>query len=80
MPSNNFNNIPYAQWLEKTIQDIIKLPIKGICLSAILEGGAVYTAYHNVVMIDKLAIAGIVQQDAMRDTLAANGDSDDEEK
>ena len=70
---NNFNNIPYAQWLEQTLQDIIKLPVKGICLNAVLENGETYTAYHNVSMHDKITIAGFIQQDAMIDTLAVNG-------
>lgn len=72
MPNNNLNEIPYAQWLEQTLQDIIKLPIKGICLNAILENGEVYTAYHNASVHDKITIAGFIQQDAMIDTLAVN--------
>ena len=71
--NNNLNDIPYAQWLEQTLQDIIGLPVKGLCLNAVLDGGEVYTAYHNVSMVNKLTIAGIVQQDAMLDTMAANG-------
>ena len=73
MPKNNLNEIPYAQWLEQTLQDIIKLPVKGICLNAILDNGEVYTAYHNATMHDKITIAGFIQQDAMIDTLAVNG-------
>ena len=73
MPNNNLNNIPYAQWLERTLKDMINLPVTGVCLNAVLEGGDIYTAYHNVTMNNKLTIAGIVQQDAMLDTMAANG-------
>ena len=74
MPTkNNFNNIPYAQWLEQTLQEIIKLPIKGMCLNAILDNGEAYTAYYNATMLDKITIAGLIQQDAMLDTMAANG-------
>ena len=73
MPKNNLNNIPYAQWLEKTLQEIINLPIKGMCLNAILENGEAYTAYYNATMLDKITIAGLIQQDAMLDTMAANG-------
>lgn len=70
---NNLNNIPYAQWLEKTLQELIKLPIKGMCMNAILDNGEAYTAYYNATMLDKIAIAGLIQQDAMLDTMAANG-------
>lgn len=71
MPKN-FNNIPYAQWLEQTLKDILELPIKGLSLHAVLENGDVYTAYHHVGMNDKLVIAGQVQQDAMTDFLKIN--------
>ena len=70
---NNLNNIPYAQWLEKTLQELIKLPIKGMCMNAILDNGEAYTAYYNATMLDKITIAGLIQQDAMLDTMAANG-------
>lgn len=71
--NNNLNNIPYAAWLEKSLQSLVKMPVKGICIAAILDDGAVFSDYHNVVMTDKLTLAGVVQQDAMLDTLAANG-------
>lgn len=74
MANNNFNDIPYAQWLEKALQELIKLPVKSICIAATVgEKGDFYTNYHNVSMGEKLVIAGLIQQDAMLDTLAANG-------
>lgn len=73
MPNKNLSNIPYAQWLEQTLKDIINLPVTGICLNAVLENGEAYSAYHNVSMANKLTIAGLIQQDAMLDALAANG-------
>lgn len=69
---NNFDNIPYAQWLEHTLRDIVNLPIKGLSLHAVLDNGDIYTAYHKVGMNDKLVIAGQVQQDAMADFLLIN--------
>lgn len=71
--SNTLNNIPYAAWLEKSLKDLIKLPVKGICLNAITENGEAYTNYYEISMMDKLTIAGLIQQDAMFDSLAANG-------
>ena len=87
--NNNLNNLPYAQWLEKALHDIIGLPVKGISMTVILDGGDAYTNYYNTSMSDKLIIAGLVQQDAMLDSMAATGlikyadeedDSDGEEK
>lgn len=71
--NNNLKNIPYAAWLEQALQELIKFPVKGICLNAVTENGEIYTNYYEVPMASKLTIAGIIQQDAMLDTLAANG-------
>jgi hypothetical protein len=69
----NLKKLPYAQWLEDTIQDIVKLPVKGLAISLILEDGSVYSNYHNIFALDKLTIAGTIQQDAMYDSMRANG-------
>ena len=74
MPKNNFNDIPYAEWLENALKELLDLPVKGICMAAIVgDKGDIYTNYHNVAMADKLVIAGLIQQDAMIDTMVANG-------
>lgn len=73
MTENNFENIPYAAWLEKTLQELIKLPVKSIAITALTTNGEAYSNYHNTSMADKLVIAGIIQQDAMFDSMAANG-------
>ena len=87
--NNTLNNLPYAQWLEQALHDIIGLPVKGIALTVVLNGGDAYTNYYNISMSDKLIIAGLVQQDAMLDSMAATGlikyadeedDADGEEK
>ena len=71
--NNNLNNIPYAHWLENSLQELIRMPIKGICLAAVTDRGEVYANYHEISMMDKITLAGVIQQDAMLDTLAANG-------
>ena len=71
--SKNLNNIPYAQWLEKALTELIEFPVKGICISAITNTGEAYTNYYEISMMDKLLIAGLIQQDATYDSLAANG-------
>ena len=87
MTENNQTDIfsmPYAKWLEKTLQDIMQYPVKGIVINSVSEDGDIYTNYYNVSMLNKITIAGILQQDAMYDSLAATGaieyeEDDDEE-
>lgn len=69
----DINNIPYAGWLEKNLKDLINTPIKGICIAAVNDKGEVYRDYYKLDMLDKILIAGVIQQDAMLDSLAANG-------
>lgn len=69
----NLKEIPYTKWLEDTLQNIVKLPVKGIALNVVLADGALYTDYYNLSMNNKLTIAGLVQQDAMYDSMRANG-------
>lgn len=73
MTDNNFNNIPYAAWLERNLRDLIEAPVRSICISAVDENGVVYRDYYNANMLDKILIAGIIQQDAMLDSMAAHG-------
>lgn len=82
---NNITEMPYAQWLEQTLRDISELPVKGIALMGVLDGGESYAAYYNVSMTDKLVLAGLINQDATLDMLAAQGvidyeDDDDNEE
>ena len=82
MSNNVFNNISYAQWLENALKELITFPVKGICLAATTTTGESYVNYYQISMADKLVISGLIQQDAMLDTLAANGlieYADDEE-
>lgn len=90
MTEFNINNIPYAAWLEKNIKDLITSPVKSICVSAVSTDGDVYRDYYNADMLDKITMAGVIQQDAMLDSMAAHGiieyeddeegDADGEEK
>lgn len=73
MTENNINNLPYAPWLEKNLRDLINTPVKSICIAAVSENGDIYRDYYNTVMLDKITIAGVIQQDAMLDSMAAHG-------
>lgn len=71
--NTNITEMPYATWLEETLRDISTMPIEGIAILGVLEGGETYTAYYNVPMADKLLLSGLVNQDATLDMLAAQG-------
>ena len=78
------SDLPYAKWLEESLQNIVGKPMQSICIISKFENGEVGTGYWNTTMGDKLLFAGIIQQDAMFDSMEANGmldlDEDDEEE
>ena len=78
---NNITDMPYAKWLEQALHDISDIPVRGMVISCVLEDGNTYTNYWKTSMGDKVLIAGLIQQDAMFDSLEANGviqyDNDD---
>ena len=85
---NDIREMPYAEWLEGALRRISAMPMRTLILIGITEDGDTYNDYYNAAMGDKLMIAGLIQQDAMLDTLEANGyvksidddnDDDDEE-
>lgn len=69
----NLNDIPYAPWLESALQELVTFPVKGICMFAVAEDGCVYSNYHEMSIMDKLTISGLIQMDATTDSLIANG-------
>ena len=69
----DLNDISYAKWLENALQEMIQMPVKGVCLFAITDNGDFYNNYHNISVADKFVMAGFIQQDAMFDSMAANG-------
>lgn len=79
---NNITDMPYAQWLEETLQEITSFPVQGIVLACTLTNGDVYAAYYNIPMRDKLVLSGVINQDATLDMLAAQGiiEYEDEEE
>lgn len=81
--NTNITQMPYATWLEQTLRDISTLPVSGIAILGVLEGGETYTAYYNTSMTDKLLLSGLINQDATLDMLEAQGVidyADDEEE
>lgn len=70
---NDLNNLPYARWLEQSLQTIVGKPVEAICILTKFDTGDVGNGYWNCTVADKLVFAGFLQQDSMLDTLKANG-------
>lgn len=69
---NDITTKAYANFIKKTLSEMVTLPIEGICIITKLSGGAVFTSYYNSSSMDKITYAGLIQQDAMIDTLKIN--------
>lgn len=80
--SNDIREMPYAEWLEGTLRRISMMPMRALVIIGITEDGDTYNDYYNATLGDKLLISGLIQQDAMLDTLEANGfiNSEDDEE
>lgn len=80
--SNDIREMPYAEWLEGALRRISIMPMRTLILIGITEDGDTYNDYYNATLGDKLLISGLIQQDAMLDTLVANGfiNSEDDEE
>lgn len=73
----DFNKIPYAKWLEESLQNFVGKPVQSICICTKFEDGTVGSGYWDCSISDKLIFAGFLQQDAMLDTMRENGIIDD---
>ncbi len=78
--TNDITKMPYASWLEQALRDISGQPITSLVVAGVLESGDVYTSYYELPMADKLLIAGIINQDAMLDTLINSGYIEEDEE
>lgn len=89
---SDLKKLPYAEWLEQSLQNIVTKPVQSICILTKFTpdpsddeedlGDEIGTGYWHASVADKLLFAGFLQQDAMLDTMKANGyipDDDDEE-
>lgn len=77
----DLNKVPYATWLERSLRNIIDdpTPTESICIITKSANGDIGTGYFNCAVGDMILFAGYLQQDAMLDTLRANGQVEDEE-
>lgn len=80
---------PIVEWLREVLRDISQFDARGIAVASINKDGDSYVSYYKMNMADKVLISGLIQQDAILDTLAQNGivsyddsdeDNDDDEE
>lgn len=77
---DNLKQLPYANWLEESLQNIVGKPVQSMCILTKFDNGDTGTGYFDCSVADKLLFAGFLQQDAMIDTLKANGYIEDDEE
>lgn len=81
----DLNKLPYAEWLEQSLQNIVGKPVQSICIMTRFAeedeetGDTVGSGYWHCSVADKLVFAGFLQQDAMLDTMKVNGYIPDDE-
>ena len=71
--SNDITEKPYAKWLEEILSDICAAPIRALAVIGVTDDGDIYNGYFNASAADKILMSGLIQQDAMIDTLEAAG-------
>lgn len=76
------SKLPYAEWLEQSLQSIVGKPVKSICIMTKFadDEGDIGTGYYECSVADKLLFAGFLQQDAMLDAMRINGYIEDDEE
>ena len=82
----DLNKLPYAEWLEQSLQNIVGKQVQSICIvTKYVEPNDpnpepfIETSYWNTCLGDKLVFAGFLQQDATIDTLKMQGYIPDDE-
>lgn len=77
---SDLKKLPYAEWLELSLQHIVGNPIQSICILTKNETGEVGTGYYECSAVDKLLFASYLQHDAVVDTMTATGISEGNEE
>ena len=75
----DLNELPYVDWLEQSLQNIVGKPVRSICIMTKFDDDEIGTGYYDCSVADKILFAGFLQQDAMLDTMRENGYIDEEE-
>ena len=67
------SSLPYAEWLENSLRNLASKRVDSLCIMAVTEDSEVLTGYYNCSVPDKFLMSGYLNQDAMIETLRANG-------
>ena len=72
----------YVEWLESFVKRLLEEPqtVNGIAVAIVGNDNTIETGYWGCSMADKILVAGIIQQDAMLQMLAANTRDDEEDE
>ena len=62
----------YAKFLEAACGKVMAYKPRAIAITYMCEDGSIGSGYFECTMVDKLAMAGTIQQDAIMDAIAAN--------
>ena len=68
----DINELPYAEWLEKSLQTIVPLKPVSICIAATMPNGETFTGYYNADATDKAVFAHNIQADITMDIIRTN--------
>lgn len=74
---SKLNELPYAQWLEDSLSNVIKSNTQSICIMTKNDNGEIGSGYFNCSVADKILFAGFINHDATIESLAVNGYIDD---
>lgn len=69
----------YASWLEGFVKRVLieQDTVNGMVIAITRHDHTIEMEYWNCSMMDKLIVSGVIQQDAMLDTLAANTEQEE---
>lgn len=70
----DFSELPYAEWLEQGVAEILQNNPSKIALVAQMPDGAVMTGYYNADATDKAVFAHNIYADSILDLIISNID------
>ena len=68
----SFESIPYAEWLEDSLRELMQHKVKSMGLVALIDEGEVLTAYYMAGLADKALMATHINVDSLMDAVLAN--------
>ena len=72
--SNDWTTAPYAEWLEQSIQELVKANPVAIAMEMVGEDGLVSTCYYNTSPNDRACMIDAMRDDARFEFIKGNRD------